>query len=164
MTEELKEVYLDANVNLQLIRTVELQHPEFSQIWYLVQSNDEFIAFLDDGITEVTYIPWAFEVLLPTQNSKGQNNAQFAIDATDSVVLQDLWKYKANPNKPIILKWREYLSNSPYVQVSTEVKLMDVEFVGGNKIQGAGSKPDIVNRGFPYDRYDAQIYKGLLYV
>lgn len=164
MTEELKRLYLDANVNIQLVRTIELQHPSFSKTWYLVQSNKKFTAFLEDETTEVTYIPWGFDVQLPRQSSKGQDNAQFVIDVTDSEVLNELFAYKNDPRTPIILKWREYISTSKYVQAGpVEVKLMDIQF-DYNSISGAGSKPDIVNRGFPYARYDGQIYKGLLYV
>ena len=165
INDELKKIYLDANVNVTLIRTIELIHPSFSQNWYLAMINDStsFQGKLEND-SLVTYEGFGFSLVLPDATTKGQSNAQFVIDATDEIVLQDLWAYKANPSEPIVLNWREYISNSTEIQNSLlNIKLMDVEFQY-NKIQGVGSRPDIVNRPFPYRRYDATILKGLKYI
>lgn len=165
INDELKKIYLDANVNISLIRTIELSHPSFSQNWYLAMFNDtsSFKGKIEDG-SLVTYQGYGFELTLPDATTKGQSNAQFVIDATDVIVLKDLWAYKANPTEPIILNWREYLNNSPEIQNSLmNIKLMDVEF-NYNQIQGSGSRPDIINRGFPHRRYDETILKGLKYL
>ncbi len=163
INDELKKIYLDANDSVLLIRTIELSHPSFSKTWYLCQDSGEFTAQLEDT-TPVTYIPWGFDFKLPEATTKGQTNAQFVIDATDSTILDELWAYKANPTIPIVLKWREYFSNNVVPQIEAiEVKLMNIEF-SYNQIKGAGSKPDIVNRPFPNRRYDQTILKGLKYV
>lgn len=166
ISDELKKIYLDANIDVTLIRTIEIVHPSFSQNWYLAQINDtvtDFQGKLENG-SLVTYEGFGFQLTLPDSTTKGQSNAQFIIDATDEIVLSDLWAYKANPTTPIVLNWREYLSNSTEIQNSLlNIKLMDVEF-NYNQISGAGSRPDIVNRPFPFRRYDSTVFKGLNYL
>lgn len=163
MNDELKKIYLDANVNVQLIRTIELYHPSFSQTWYLAQYHTTFTGKLEnDSLQE--FMPWGFELKLPDVTSKGQSNAQFVIDATDTTIWKELLAYMEDPTIPVILNWREYLSNSTDIQTSIlNIKLMDIEF-NYNSIRGAGSRPDIVNRPFPNRRYDQTVFKGLKYV
>ena len=163
ITDELKKVYIDANVNIRLVRTITLTHPNFSQVWYLAQYEKDFTGKIEDTSLQ-TFQPHGFQLKLPDATTKGQSNAQFIIDATDELVLTDLWVYKADPTIPITLSWREYFSNSTEIQNSIlDIKLMDVEF-NYNQIQGAGSRPDIVNRPFPNRRYDTTVLKGLKYV
>ena len=163
ISDELKKIYIDANINNELIRTIAISHPSFSQVWYLAQHDMDFDGKIEDT-TLHTYQPYGFQLKLPDNTTKGQSNAQFVIDATDATVLADLWAYKADPTIPITLDWREYFSNSTEIQNSIlGIKLMNVEF-NYNKIQGAGSRPDIVNRPFPNRRYDSTVLKGLKYV
>lgn len=169
ISDELKRIYLDANVDIQLIRTIQLSHSSFSKEWYLVQMNDttSFKGKLEDD-SLVTYEAGAFDIKLPDATTKGQSNAQFVIDATSEEVISELWNFKSylmnGGTEPIVLSWREYLSNSTDIQNSLlNIKLMDIEF-NYNQIQGAGSRPDIVNRPFPFDRYDATKFKGLNYL
>ena len=163
INDELKEVYLNANVNKRLVRTVTLTHPSFSKVWYLVQSNTPFDGKLENG-TLVTYQPHGFNIKLPDETTKGQSNTQFVIDATEKTTLDDYWAFMNDPTIPIKLDWREYFTTSPEIQTSIlNIKLMDIEF-NYNQIQGAGSRPDIVNRAFLFRRYDQTILKGLKYV
>jgi len=163
MTDELKKVYLDAQVDIILIDTIELYHPNFSKTWYLCKYHEEFEAELEDT-TPVTFVPWGFDVVLPESSSTGQANTQFVIDVTDLEALEELRRYKDDPSTPIIMRWRQYFSTSVEPQVEAiEVKLMDIQF-NYNKVSGAGSKPDIINRRFPYGRYDAQRLIGLRFI
>lgn len=163
INDDLKKIYLDANVNVQLIRTISISHPSFSQTWYLAQHNVDFLGKIEDASIK-TFLPWGFQLKLPDESTKGQSNAQFIIDATDSQILEELWAFIDNPTEPINLDWREYFSNSNEIQNSIlGIKLMDIEF-DYNSIKGAGSRPDIVNRPFPNRRYDATVFKGLKYV
>ena len=163
INDDLTKIYLDANLNVQLVRTIELSHPSFSQTWYLAQHDKDFLGKHEDTSVK-TFQPWGFDLKLPDATTKGQSNAQFVIDATDSLILSELWAFIADPTEPIVLNWREYLSNSNEIQNSIlDIKLMDIEF-DYNSIKGAGSRPDIVNRPFPARRYDATVLKGLKYV
>ena len=165
---KLAKIYQDAQYDIKLTRTIEVSHPSFSQVWYLAQSNQEIIGKIEND-SLVTYQPWGFELKLPDASSKGQSNAQFVIDASDFTILQEIWAFKNALNTdpstpPIVLNWREYISGSEEIQSSIlDIKLMDVEF-NYNQIQGAGSRPDIINRPFPDARYDLTRYKGLKYV
>lgn len=160
LTDDLKGIYANANVNNQLIRTIEISHPSFSQVWYLAQHNKEFQGKIEDTSLK-DFQPWGFTLKLPDSTTQGQSNAKFIIDATDSTVLADLWAFKEDPTEPIVLNWREYFSDSPEIQNSLlNIKLMNIEF-NYNKIQGNGSRPDIVNRKFPFRRYDTTVFIGL---
>ena len=96
----LKEVYLNANTSVRLIRTIQLSHPEFSQDFYLCQHDKPYTGKLEnDSLVEFT--PHGFAIELPTSSTKGQQNARFTIDATDEQILTELWEYKKNPKNPV---------------------------------------------------------------
>lgn len=163
MNDELKKVYLDADVDIILIETLEMSHPSFSQIWYLCKYNKDFEAQLEDT-TPVTFIPWGFEITLAETSSKGQTNTKFVIDVTDKIAFEELLAFKQDPAIPITLKYRQYFNNDPLPQVEAiEILLMDVQF-NYNKISGVGSRADIVNKHFPRARYDIHIMRGLKYI
>lgn len=163
ISNELKEVYVNANVNIALVETVELVHPSFTQNWYLCKSNLSFEGQIEDT-SLVTYQPYGFDFKLPDETTKGQSNAQFIVDATTNEALNDFLNFIDNPTTPIKLNYRRYLSNSTEIQQSVlGIELLEIE-LNYNRIQGAASRPDIVNRKFPLKRYDATEYKGLNYV
>lgn len=162
LTQELIELYNNNKYNINRIETLELINPYFSQTWYIVKSKESFVGKLENGTT-VTYIPSYFEFVLPENTAKGQQNASFNIDATDEIVLNDFFNFIDNSDEPIILNYREYLSNSQEIQSSLlNIKLLDVK-LDYNLVSGTASRPDINNMPFPYDRYDDR-FKGLKYV
>lgn len=168
ISDELKAIYQDAQYDLRLIRTIEISHPSFSDTFYLAENNVDIIGKLENG-TEQTFIAHGFTYQLPNVTTKGQSNAKFTIDVTDQQILREFWNFMdnllTNPNiVPIKLNWREYLSNSTEIQNSIlDMELNDIQFIY-NKIEATGSMPDIVNRKFPFNRFDELRYEGLKYV
>ena len=159
----IEEVFLNANSNIRIIDTVTITHSEMTTR-YLSNQEKPFEGKLENGSLQI-FEPYGFSIKLPDESIKGQSNAQFVVDATEKAAIDDYQAFlDSDSTEPIMLDYRMYITGSTEIQKSIlNMKLMDTQ-LDYNKISGAGSRPDIVNRMANNRRYDATVLKGLNYV
>ena len=118
ISEELKQVYSSAPVDVWRIETLELQHPIFqsnnsigkTNSVYLVNQVGGLTAGTEDGAT-VEFEPAPFAVIPPNSQESNAIQLQVALDNTSRRISSSLNQLNRSPNIPIVCLYRVYLNN-----------------------------------------------------
>lgn len=118
ISDELKQVYSSAPVDVHHIETLELQHPIFqsknsigkTNSVYLVNQIGGLNATTEDGAV-VDFEPASFAVIPPNSQESNAIQLQVALDNTSRRLVDSLEQLNRSPNIPIVCLYRVYLSD-----------------------------------------------------
>ena len=160
LSNELKEIYQSAPIDSAIVETLEFSHSEFAT---------QYIINWHTSITTKagTFIPLAFEAILPKRDASGRQDFQIGIDATLPEPVMFVKKAVTNkPNELIKVTYRLY--NSKTVSAASDplddpvvMEVASVDY-GDQQMVFTIAAPDLVNQLFPRKRYRPDRFPGLV--
>jgi hypothetical protein len=141
---------------------VTLEHPEFSQTFWLVNRPYVVTATLEDD-TEQDYQPAYFELKLPKLDGKGQQDAQLNFSNVDRTIVDQLELANTDPRNRIDVTLRLFveddLASGPQ-NVPLRLSFASVQATSA-AVTGIAGRADTLNRAFPSEVYRVDRWPGL---
>lgn len=174
LEQALKEAYASAPTDRVIFHTLEIRHPAFVDdagqptairivIGYEnVAAKLEGDAPLHPG-EYVEFIAGAFRFKLPGFEEGKVPQIQIAVDGVSREMVAHIEAAIAEPD-PIEATYRPYLStdlSKPQMNPPTNMELTKVS-VNGASVSGIASLSDVHNRAFPFEKYMASRFPGLV--
>jgi hypothetical protein len=145
------------------ISTLEISCPAWADALYLVQDFEDLVATTESGLT-VTFEASAIEVALPARDNSGTQTLTFVIDNVTGEAQRRLDESLAAEARVTIV-YREYLAS--VLSEPAERPYRMTTFGGtmeGPTVQVEAGYYDLINMGWPRDRYTTQFAPGLTYL
>lgn len=146
-----------------IISTLELSCPAWGEPLYLVQGFEDLVATTEAGLT-VTFQAAAIDVALPKRDNSGAQTLSFVIDNVTGEA-QRLLDASLDAEERVSMVYRAYLESvlsepaeRPY-RMTTFGGTMD-----GPTVQVEAGYFDLINLGWPRDRYTTEFAPGLTYI
>jgi len=158
ISEELKVLYTSDETSVRYFDCITLTHPNFTQDWHFIQDHKSRDLELSDT-TLVTFIPYGFDVVLPTVGSN-QQDMKITLDNTNLVLVSELNLASANITVPIVMTHNTYIEGFLAPQASDLTLNLTNIAVNNSLITASASATDLVNRKFLSKKYDSR-FKGL---
>ena len=160
LSEELKEVYTSNRIDTRFYDTLELSHPEFSQVYYIVRDNESHSWEIESGT--VTFTPYPFSLILPEAGSN-QQDLSLTFDNVDRTFMAELERASSNIKIPITATYRVYIDHSTANQINPVTLLITSVIADPFTVQATASRPSLYEKKLPTGReafYDKR-FRGL---
>lgn len=168
LSAALKEAYASAPVDDVIHHTLEIWHPAFTAPIRVVRDREALNARLEPTADRnpgelVTFVAFAFDVVLPDQTSQGVPQCIIEIDNVSGEILEQINLANTQP-EPIVAIYREFLSseamNGPETDPPMELSLISVT-ADVFRIRAVAGFPNLLNKEFPGAFYDLETFPGL---
>jgi len=160
ISEELKEVYTSNRTDTRFYDTVELSHPAFSQVYYLVRDTSAHLWNIEGP--SVTFMPYPFRLTLPEAGSNQQDLA-LSFDNVDRTFMKELERASEEIKTPIDVIYRVYIDGSSFCQITPlNLKLTNI-VADPFAVSATASRPSLYEKKIPTGNeafYDSR-FKGL---
>jgi hypothetical protein len=93
-----------------IIQTVEISHPDFSQVYYLTDESEIVTATIESGL-EVDFLPTNFEASLSSAKNDLDQNFAFSISDVDNKLDDELSRIPLDNTENIVFIYRAYSSD-----------------------------------------------------
>jgi len=168
ISDDLKRVYVDAQHQNTYIETLTLHHSRFTQTYYLANDFQEwrFQAQRVVGGGAFFYrdfLPFSFEVKLPTVDSSGLQELTISIANADRLLLEEIEAAQEVPEENITCIYSVYLDipdSQPQIDPRITLSITDIQ-VSLQTINATASRFDILGRQFPKGIYNLDDFPGL---
>ena len=163
ISPELARVYASAPFDRRYIETLELSHPQFARTFRICKDTQAWDFLLDDAATAATFDPVAFNVTLPTQDGKGQQDMQIEIDNVGREAMDAIEAAATQPQINVACVYRVYLDQALSAPANTPPLVLALQHIGVNAqaIQATATRADTLNRPFPSELYRIDLFPGL---
>jgi len=161
-SEAYKEALASVTKNNPIVETLAITHADESPI-YIVNGFDDFTAFLEDGVTEVTFLAGHFSLRFPSKDSGGVPQLSIAISNADNLVGEYIERVKYS-QKAISLVFRPYLSDDttePQMDPPLTLQMRDVELSLFQATGRAVFARDLRNTMVPKEKYTRTRFSSL---
>lgn len=163
LSAAIEEAYASAPSDDVILHTLEFDHPDFVAPIYVVRDRADFTATLEDGITSVTFVAFAFDFHLPPVEQTASPEIVIRIDNVGREIIAYL-DLAAQSSDLITVTYRPYLASDPSAPqqdppISLVVREVSADVFG---VECRATFGDFANRKFPNAFYDAQRFPGLI--
>lgn len=163
LSEAIKEAYASADVRVVAYDTLEIAHPSFTQPIYVVRDWQDLVATLEDGVTEVTFVRFKFDLTRPEVSPDGVPQCRIDMDNVTREIMANLMLTR-NSTEMIAVRYRQYIdtdlsrpqNDPPLRAVLTNIKA-DLW-----RVRGVAGFGDYNNKRFPTDDFTAERFPGLV--
>ena len=162
LSAAIKEAYASGDVDSVLLDTIELSHPAFSQPIYVVLDGEDFVAFLEDGVTEVTFQAFAFQVTFPEMGeSSPAPEFTLRVDGVSQEIIDEI-ELATESDERITMRYRAYFAADPSGPENTPMPL-DLVYIRATvfSVEARVAMGNLANWGFPMEDYTAPRFPGL---
>lgn len=161
-TQALRQYWASAPRDQELIETLELRHPAFSQAFYFASRREAVKAKLEDG-TEVTFQPFPFAVRLPPSDAQGAQLLDISLGNVGQQLVDELEAAGRQPKERIEVVYRVYLLTDLGEPQNLPVRLsIDAITMTDTVLSAQAGRSDVLNRPFPTTVYTPQLFPGLV--
>ena len=163
LSEALKEAYASAPVSEIIYHTLEIDHANFTTPIRVVRDTIDLTAFLEDGITEVTYVAFAFDIIPPDVQSSQMPTCKIEIDNVSRDILAQIELAIGSPDL-ITMTYRQYLSSDLSGPQNDPPMTLTIFDISANvfRISATCGYGDFLNKKFPSEEYTAERFPGLI--
>ncbi len=159
MTEELKRIYSSNTKFVKAYDTVELSHPNFSQVYYLVRDIVPHEWVIEDGTIQ-TFEPFGFKIQKPSIDIN-QQDMTFVFSNIMRLGSQELERASKDSTTPIQLTYRVYADDDTLPQTNAIILHMTNVVATAQSISGTASRVNLFQRKVPSRNFEPWIFKGL---
>lgn len=168
LSAAIKEAYASAPKGRVIYDTLEIWNSVFSAPIRVVLDADNLTAKIEAGAPRnagamVTFVAYAFSLVLPEQTTSAVPSAVLEIDNTDRAIVGALAQ-AARSGVETTLMWRQYLSTNLAVGPEN-LPVMVLSLLSATatpfRVKGVAGFSDLLNRKFPALEYDPEIFFGL---
>ena len=163
LSEALKEAYASAPSAEIIYHTLEINHPDFTTPILVVRDTIDLTAFLEDGITQVTYVAFAFDIVPPEVQATQMPMCKIEIDNVSRDILAQVELAIGSPDL-ITVTYRQYLSSDLSGPQNDPPLTLTVFDISANvfRITATCGYGDFLNKRFPSEEYAAERFPGLI--
>ena len=155
-------VYASAPAGEVIIPTLEISHPAITTIRICAGFEDQALT-LETGET-ATFEAAGIDISLPKRDTSGQQTLSFAIDNVTGIAQQRI-DAALEAGGQVSIVFREYLASDTSAPAETPIRMT---LVGGRFEAGVvaleAAYHDLLNYGWPRERYTAVFSPGLKYL
>lgn len=162
ITAALKEIYASAPVTQRYVETLAFSHSLFAATYYVTNDNRAWPFLIETGQL-VTFLPMPFRIVLPTLDSKGQQDMALTLANIGRDLVDPLEAAIAKPSEPVRCVYRVYLdtpSTSPQNSPPLSLIITGVN-VTAEAVSATATRTDVLNRAFPFNFYSYATFPGL---
>ena len=163
LSQAIKEAYASAPSSEVIYHTLEIAHPAFIEPIYVVRDNADLTATLEDGVTVVTFVRFAFDLVKPEVSVIGVPQCQVEFDNVSREILANI-QLAMQATDPITLTYREYLGSDlsgPQNDPPLTLTLSNIRATVF-RVTATASFGDLNNRRFPTEEYTGERFPGLV--
>lgn len=155
-------VYASAPADQVLIPTLEIAHPSIETIRICAGFDDQTVTLEDNSV--VIFEAAGIEVALPKRDTSGQQQLTFALDGVSGIA-QARIDDALEAGGPVTITYRTYLASdlSAPAEPALVMTLVSGMFQGG-VVQLQAAYHDLLNYGWPRERYTAEFAPGIRYL
>jgi hypothetical protein len=162
LSAAIREAYAVAPVNVVILDTLELSHPDFTEPVRVVLAYEDLTATLEDDVTLATFKAFAFTVTFPPMGDAAPA-PEFVVrlDGISREIIEQL-DLAVESGEKITMLYRAYLSTDLSGPQNTP-KSLDLIYVRTDvfSVEARAALPNAANRPFPYEDYTARTFPGL---
>jgi len=162
ITPELKRIYASAPFDARYVETLELSHPRFPRTYYLANDVIAWTFLLESGAPQAfERVP--FHIIQPAQDGRGQQDMELQIDNIGREAMEAIELAAANPEIPITAIFRVYLDRPDTMPQNDPPLILSLQaiVVTADAISGTATRADVLNRPFPSQVYNIDLFPGL---
>ena len=169
LSAALKEAYASPTAGVVVYHTLEIWNAALSAPIRVVRDEVALDARIEAGAPRnagalVTFAAYAFDIVPPDQTTTSVPSCTIEIDNVDRLILSQL-DAAVTSGTTITIMYRQYLSttrtvgpeNNP-VWVLTALSISATP----QRIRMTAGFPDLLNRKFPAQEYDPEVFRGLV--
>lgn len=169
LSAALKEAYASSPTSVVVYHTLEIWNAALSAPIRVVRDEVALDAKLEataprDPGALVTFAAYAFDIVPPEQTSTAVPTCTIEIDNVDRLILSQL-DLAVVSGQPITILYRQFLStglsvgpeNNPVMSL-TAISVSATP----QRIRMSAGFPDLLNRKFPAQEYDPEVFRGLV--
>ena len=119
-----------------IVETLAIEHPDEPTI-YIVKDWEDWTAYLEDAVTEVTFLKGYFALRQPSKNPEGVPELQIALANADGAVGAYLERIK-HSETPVEVVFRPYLADDTSGPMTTPPLRLQVKNVNVTLFQAQG--------------------------
>jgi Domain of unknown function (DUF1833) len=145
-------------MNDRVLETLQISHPLFSATHFITNSDEGFKAVDENGL-QLTFLPFPFQVKLPSSGENGFQDLVLSISNVSPLLVQEIERARGDTRYPIRFVYRAYAeSNLNAVGWSLPPLSSSEIVVEKNVISAQASMADLVNRNFPNQLYTTTLF------
>jgi len=153
VSPELTRVYTSAPSGEIIIETLEISHPNFSQIYYITNCGKDVTA-QDEATNSRLFQYFPFSIVLPASSDNGFEDLSITMSNVTRIFVYELERASENVKEPIKFIYRAYASSQLLVPGFVLPELSSTEVVVSEQtVTARASFIDLVNRNFPNQVY-----------
>ena len=167
LSQAIKEAYASAPNTSVAYHTLEIYHPSFTTPIRVVRDFVDLSARLEstaprDANTYVTFVGYAFDIVLPEVSSTGVPSLQITIDNVARDLMANL-ELAVTTSTPITVIYRMFLSTDLTGPQNNPPMALTIINISADvfKITATATFGDLVNKKFPKVNYTLETFPGL---
>ena len=168
LSQAIKEAYASAPNTSVVYHTLEIYHPSFTTPIRVVRDFVDLSARLEataprDASTYVTFIGYAFDIVLPEVSSTGVPSLQITIDNVARDIMANL-ELAVTTSTPITVIYRMFLSTDLTGPQNNPPMALTIISISADvfKVTATATFGDLVNKRFPKTLYTIETFPGLV--
>ena len=168
LSQAIKEAYASAPNTSVAYHTLEIYHPSFTTPIRVVRDFVDLSARLEstaprDASTYVTFVGYAFDIVLPEVSSTGVPSLQITIDNVARDIMANL-ELAVTTSTPITVIYRLFLSTDLTGPQNNPPMALTIISISADvfKVTATATFGDLVNKRFPSVTYNIETFPGLV--
>lgn len=168
LSQAIKEAYASAPNTDVAYHTLEIYHPSFTTPIRVVRDFVDLSAKLEasaprDASTYVTFVGYAFDIVLPEVSTTGVPTLQITIDNVARDIMSGL-EQAITTSTPITVIYRMFLSSDLTAPQNNPPMTLTIISISADvfKVTATATFGDLVNKKFPSQVYNIETFPGLV--
>jgi len=161
-SEAYKEALASVTKDNPIVETLAIVHEDESPI-YIANDLADFTAYLEDGVTQVTFLAGHFNLRFPSKDSGGVPQLSISVSNSDNIVGNYIERVKYS-QKAISLVFRPYLSDDttePQMDPPLTLQMRDIDLSLFQANGKAVFARDLRNTMVPKEKYTRTRFSSL---
>lgn len=162
ISAELQKLYAGDTTNV-VLDTLQLDHPNFSQTFYLVNDRRDWQFQISAGVYQ-TFLSMPFGVKLPDKNVSGRQEITIVMSNIHRIISDEVEQAIQNPSTNITCTYRAYLNivdRLPEITPALTLNISEV-VITPTQLTAVASRFDVLNKAFPSRVFRDYEFPGLL--
>lgn len=168
LSQALKEAYASAPTSEVAYHTLEIYHPSFATPIRVVRDFVDLTATLEstaprDASASVTFIGYAFDIVLPEVSTVGVPHLEITIDNVSRDIMAGL-EAAVTTSTPITVIYRLFISSDLTAPQNNPPMTLTIVSLSADvfKVTATATFADLVNKKFPSVLYNIERFPGLV--
>lgn len=156
LSEKLKKMYSGNSSEERYYDTITLEHPNFTNTFYLVMDDEEH-TWEDSGSISHIYKPMGFKIKLANKG-ESQQDIQLIFDNTNLQLVEELYNAASDIKTPIIFTLDIHIDSELSIQGDSQILQLKNIVMTNKTITAVASAENLIQKDFPRTFFDKRFY------